>query len=83
VERRRNSHIDKSLCLSSTCPSFCQKLEVEKSGIHAGGEPWPTAATFIYDDQGTKYAVEVRIGHRKVAGKRAFFGLDVTRVAKQ
>jgi hypothetical protein len=58
-------------------------LEVAQSGAHVSGEPWSTPATFIYDDQGTKYAVEVRVSHRKVAGKRAFFGLDVTRVAKQ
>jgi hypothetical protein len=58
-------------------------LEVEKWGVQAGGQPWSTTATFIYDDQGTKYAVEVSVSHRKVAGKRAFFGLEVTRVAKQ
>jgi hypothetical protein len=58
-------------------------LEVNKSGARGAGEPWSTSATFIYDDQGTKYAIEVRVSHRKVAGKRAFFGLDVTQVAKQ
>jgi hypothetical protein len=58
-------------------------LEVNKSGARAGGEPWSTSATFIYDDRGTKYAVEVRVNHRKVAGQRAFFGFDVVRVAKQ
>jgi hypothetical protein len=58
-------------------------LEVNKSGVQAGGQPWSTTATFLYDDQGTKYAVEVSVSHRRVAGKRAFFGLEVTRVVKQ
>ena len=56
---------------------------IDHSGAKAAGEPWATSATFLYDDQGTRYAVEVRVSHRKVAGKRAFFGFDVVRVAKQ
>jgi hypothetical protein len=58
-------------------------LEVSNSGVQVAGEPWSTPVTFIYDDLGKKYAIEVRVSHRKVAGKRAFFGLDVTRAAKQ
>jgi hypothetical protein len=59
-------------------------LEVSHGGAHAGGEPWSTSITFIYDAPGDgKYAVDGRVQHRKVADKRAFFGFDVTRVAKQ
>ena len=58
-------------------------LEVTQSGVQSGGEPWSTRVTFLYEDQGTKYAVEANVQHRRVAGQRAFFGFDVTRVAKQ
>jgi hypothetical protein len=58
-------------------------LEVNHAGVKVAGEPWSTSATFLYDYQGTKYAVEIRLNHRKVAGQRAFFGFDVVRVAKQ
>jgi hypothetical protein len=57
--------------------------EVNKSGVRGAGDPWSTSATLIYDVLGTKYAIEVRVSHREVAGKRAFFGLEVTRAAKQ
>jgi hypothetical protein len=58
-------------------------LEVNKTGVRSGGDPWSTSATFLYDDLGTKYAIEVRVSHRKIGDKRAFFGLEVARVAKQ
>jgi hypothetical protein len=58
-------------------------LEVSQSGSQVNGEPWSTQVTFIYDDHGSKYAVEATVHHRKVADQRAFFGFDVTRVAKQ
>jgi hypothetical protein len=58
-------------------------LEVTQGGVQGNGGPWSTRVTFLYDDQGTKYAVEANVQHRKVKDQRAFFGFDVTRVAKQ
>jgi hypothetical protein len=58
-------------------------LEVSEGGVQASGEPWSTRVTFLYDDQGNRYAVEANVLHRKVKDQRAFFGFDVTRVAKQ
>jgi hypothetical protein len=59
-------------------------LELGTSSYKANDEPWHSSCTFLYDaGDGVRYAVEADFEHRKVDNKRAFFGLNVKRVAEQ
>jgi hypothetical protein len=57
-------------------------LEVEKSGSKSGG-PWTTEVNFVVRTGGGRYAVDARVDHKLVEGKRMFYGMRVGSVARQ
>jgi hypothetical protein len=58
-------------------------LEVEKRASRINDGPWSTDVTFLLKTPDGKYAVRATVEHRRVEGKRAFFGIDFREVAKQ
>src|SRR4051812_20312204 len=52
-------------------------LQVDRGGSSVNGGPWLTSITFLANTPEGKYAVRAQVQHRRVEGKRAFFGGEV------
>jgi hypothetical protein len=60
-----------------------EALEVATSTIKFGDGPWQTDVTFLVKMPAGRYGVRATVKHRRVEGKRAFFGIDFLEVAEQ
>lgn len=58
-------------------------LQVTTAGSHSGGEPWSTEINFVINTGEARYAVVGRVEHKLIESKRAFFGFQVQKVARQ
>lgn len=60
-----------------------EALEVAKSASSINNGPWTTEVTFIVRTDEGRYAVKGSVQYRMVEDKCAFFGFEVTEVARQ
>jgi hypothetical protein len=60
-----------------------EALEVSQSGTSVNDGPWTTAVTCIAKTDEGRFAVKLTVQHRRVENKRAFFGFQVSEIAKQ
>ena len=58
-------------------------LEVDPAAARTDDQPWDREVRFLYADGRHTYAVIGHILHRRLDGRIAFFGFDVTEVARQ
>ena len=59
-----------------------ETLVVSQSRI-SGGELWSTPVQFIVVTEKHRYAVEARVSHNWIEGKRVFYGIEIQQFAKQ
>ena len=60
-----------------------EALEVTQSATQFNDNPWTTDVTFLVRTPDGRYGARATVSHRKVEGKRAFFGVEFREVAKQ
>src|SRR5947209_8591513 len=63
-------------------PDRVEAVEVVHEGSHSGG-PWTTPVHLIVDTDDGQFAVTLQVSHQLIECRRAFYGYEFVRAARQ
>ena len=81
-ERRLGHELPKSAPRHVVRKAHIEALKVG-NGASVNGGPWSTDIDFLLNTGEARYAVLATVSHKRIEDRRAFFGFEIKRVARQ